>query len=223
MVALNLRFFRAAALLLCLVMMLTVSGVYAIWVYPEIPLPPISDALGLDMGIFEYAPEEILPGGDANDGTVTPGESHLGLMGLVLNEATNFGLNLGDKSVIHSNLQTRTVLFCNQNASGKNLKHLLNNKDNTYGLYFCVEKVTDTMYYLYSFALSDLPDMGGHLGEISVYKTVMEKTDIWRGTVSYLGHAQVKGLTEMGASPLNDKDTSVYSIDVTTWHHTHTD
>ena len=74
---------------------------------------------------FAYAPEEVLPGegeGGEGTGTVTPGENHLGLLELVLNEDSNFGLNLGNKSVIFSNLQSRKVLFCYQSASGKNLK-----------------------------------------------------------------------------------------------------
>ena len=66
--------------------------------------------------------------------------------------------------------------------------------------------------------MHDLPDMGGNGGEIVVYRTTLEKTDEWRGTVSYVGHAQVKALSAMDASALNEKDTSEYSVDITTWH-----
>ena len=222
----NRKNLRTTVFLFSLLFILTIGGVSASWLYAEALLPPASSPVGMTMEIFEYAPEEILPGeGEDGEGTgtVTPGENHLGLLGLVLNEATNFGLNLGDKSVIHANLQNRTVVFCNQNASGKNLKHLLNDDDNTFGLYFCVEKVTDTVYNLYSFSVNALPDMGGTMGEIEVYKTVIEKTDIWRGTVSYLGHAEVKSLSAMGVQVLNEKNTSKYSIDPATWHNTHKD
>lgn len=210
---------RFLSLILCLAMVTSIGGAFAAWTYYE-PLAPVTAMLQAMLNPFAYAPEEVLPGegeGGEGTGTVTPGENHLGLLELVLNEDSNFGLNLGNKSVIYSNLQSRKVLFCNQSASGKNLKHLLNHEHNTYGLYFCVEKVSNTLFYLYSFAVSDLPDMGGNGGEIIVYRTTMEKTDKWRGTVSYVGHAQVKKLTAMGASPLNEKDTSDYSIDVTTW------
>ncbi len=212
---------KKLTLLLCLVLVLSVGGAYAVWVYHVSP-EPISNQLRLDLGIFDYSPEEILPGGGGGTGVVTPGENHLGLLDLVLNEDSNFGLNLGNKSVIYSNLQARKVLFCNQSASGKNLKHLLNHQSNTYGLYFCVEKVTDSLFYLYSFSVTDLPDMGGQLGgEIIVYRTTLERTDRWRGTVSYMGYAEMKTLREMGVAVLNEKNTSDYSIDITTWHNAH--
>lgn len=211
---------RFLPLLLCLVMVFSVGGVCAEWIYyRQVDSANLQFPLRLDM--FDYAPEEVLPGDDGEGGgtgTVTPGENHLGLLELVLNEDSNFGLNLGNKSVIYTNLKSRKVLFCNQSGSGKNLKHLLNHEYNTYGLYFCVEKVTDTFFYLYSFSVHDLPDMGGNGGEIVVYRTTLEKTDEWRGTVSYVGHAYVKELSAMGASALNEKDTSEYSIDITTWH-----
>lgn len=211
---------RFLPLILCMAMVCSIGGVCAEWIYYR-NVDPVDIPFSLFLDVFDYKPEEVLPGEDEDGGgtgTVTPGENHLGLLGLVLNEDSNFGLNLGNKSVIYSNLQSSQVLFCNQNASGKNLKHLLNHEYNTYGLYFCVEKVTDTLFYLYSFSVSDLPDMGGSASEIVVYRTTLEKTDEWRGTVSYVGHAQVKKLTAMGATPLNEKDTSDYSIDITTWH-----
>ena len=212
---------KMLTLILCLVLVLSVGGAYAMWVYHR-PTTPMTEGISPILGIFDYKPEEVLPGEGGNGGVVTPGENHLGLVELILNEDSNFGFNLGSKSVIYKNLQSKRVVFCNQSASGKNLKHLLNHEDNTYGLYYCVEKVTNTFLYVYTFSLTDLPDMGGQLGsEIIVYRTALEKTDKWRATVSHVGNAEMKKLSEMGASVLNESNTSDYSIDITTWHNEH--
>ena len=118
--------------------------------------------------------------------------------------------------MIHQYLKNNRVVFSNQKTSGGNLKHILDPANNTHGLYYCVEKISNTEYYCYTFETDDLELYGGTNTEIVAYRILLVKTDIWRATSSAYGHAQVKRLTAMG--PSADPKAIPYSIDVTTWH-----
>lgn len=100
--------------------------------------------------MFEYPPEEILPGGEMEDAEL--GESHFALIDLILNERDKgYGLNYSNNVVLHRYLKNQPVVYSNQKVSGGNLKFILDPKNNTHGLYYCIEKVSDTEYYIYLF------------------------------------------------------------------------
>lgn len=202
--------------LLCLVTVFSVGGVYATWAYAEISPTPAEQGMNVSLNVFDYPPEEILPGGD-NDEELTLGENHYVLIDLIFNESNKgYGLNISDNALLHQCLKKQPVVFSNQKVSGGNLKFILDPKNNTHGLYFCLEKVSDTEYYAYTFSTDELSTASGTNIEIAAYRTTLVKTDEWRATKSYLGYAGVKRLSEFGVSA--DPQCIQYSIDVSTWH-----
>lgn len=198
---------------MALLLIFSASGVYATWLYAEPPLDPAEQQIGLSLSVFDYSPEEILPGGDNEAPEI--GQNHLSLIELILNDP-DYGLNYGSKKVLHNYLKSDGVVYSNQKVSGGNLRHLLNPTANTHNMYYCLEKISDTVYYAYTFSMSDLSTAGGSTVEIVAYRTVFEKTDKWNATTSHYGRARTRTLRDLGASA--DSNAIPYSIDMSTWH-----
>ena len=205
-----------SALLCALLLLTSVGGTFAAWRY-FYPPAPVEDMLDTSLSMFDYPPEEILPGGGNEDIEVELGGDHYVLIDLVLNEnEKGYGLNINNNVLLHKYLRDDGIVYSNQKVSGGNLKFILDPNNNTHGLYYCLEKVTDTQYYAYTFMEADLESVGGTSTEILAYRTILEKTDIWRATTSYTGYAKTKSLSTLGVDA--DPKTVPYSIDVTTWH-----
>ncbi len=191
-------------------------SIYGAWIYYADTVP-LSYTVHKSMGSFDYTPEEVLPGGSDNDQEVEIGGNHFVLVDLILNENDKgYGLNINDSVVLHQYLKRQSVVYSNQKVSGGNLKFILDPHSNTHGLYYCVEKVTETEYNAYTFSFYDMDQVKGTDEEIQVYKTVLVKTDKWNSTKSYFGYAKVRTLTTLGVNA--DPNTIPYSIDVKTWH-----
>lgn len=206
---------RSLSLILAVVILVSIGSVCAGWHYADMLCNPRTEEIGLGMNIFNYPPEEVLPGGDMEEAEL--GGNHYGLVDLVLNEnEKDYGLNISNNVVIHKYLQNQRVVYSNQKVSGGNLKFILDPQNNTHGLYYCVEKVSDTEYYCYTFSVDALATAGGTGSEIAAYRTTLLKTNKWNATVSYLGYAKVKSLRDLGESA--DPNAVAYSIDVDTWH-----
>ena len=207
---------RRVVALILLAILVTVGSVSASWTYAREEVPPISESLGgVSIGVFEFAPDEILPGGGMVE--VPLGGNHYTLVDLVLNENDKgYGLNINNNVLIHQYLKNKSVIYSNQKVSGGNLKFIIDPSNNTHGLYYCIEKVSDTVYYCYTFMVSDLLTGYASGTEIDAYRTTLTKTDIWRATTSFLGRATVRLLTAFDESA--DPKSEPYSIDVTTWH-----
>lgn len=202
--------------LICLMLVLSMGGVYATWLYAGGPIQPAEQEMMLSLAVFEYKPEEILPGGEKEEAVL--GEDHFGLIDLILNEnKKGYGLNISNNVVLHKYLKNQKVVYSNQKVSGGNLKFILDPKNNTHGLYYCLEKVSDTEYYAYTFSTDALATASGSSAEIVAYRTTLLKTDKWRATTSYLGYALTRRLSDLGESA--DPNTIAYSIDVSTWHY----
>lgn len=185
---------------------LTVTGAFATWIYYYEP-EPLEQGLESYMGEFAWAPEEILP----TESEL--GKNHLALIELILNENNKgYGLNYDKKQVLESYLNSKGIIFSNQKTTGGNMKFV---SDETRALYYCVEKITDTMYYAYTFVVADLRGAAGTADKIPVYRTVLEKTDKWRAPKSYFGYALVKPLSAFSASAVSGEFS--YTIDVDTW------
>ena len=198
---------RYTSFLCCLLLLASIGGVFAMWYYVEDSAESVTDTMGITISEFEWAPDEILP----TESEI--GESHLALIELILNEnEKGYGLNYDKKNVLEGYLNQYGVVFSNQKTSGGNLKFV---SDETNQLYYCVEKVSDTLYYAYTFSRNDLSMAIGTYTAIPVYRTVLEKTDKWHAPRSYFGYAQTKSLRDMNAE--NTSGTLAYSIDVSTW------
>ena len=205
---------RLSFLYIGLIAILSTSGVAAAWQYANGVPPPTSESVSVSLNEFYFAPEQVLPGGDAVESEI--GENHLWLIELILNENDkNYGLNYAPNGVLHSYLKKEGVVFCNQKTTGGNLKFILDTKYDTHKLYYCLEKKSDTEYYCYTFETDALSTVGGSATEMEVYRTILVKTDRWRATTSYRGMAKTKRLSSMGASA--SSGSIIYSIDVTTW------
>lgn len=183
------RFSKAMIACLCLFLLLSCSGVYATWMYAEMPLYQQQAAMPLAMNSFEYAPQDIVPGGSID---APVGENHLALIEKILNEAS-YGLNATKKPIIHNVLESPgDVIYCSQNVQGGNLKHLMiDGVSAANKLYFVITKISDTEYHTFTFLYSDLNYIAGT--EIPVYKTLMIKGEngVWTAPRSYRGYAKI--------------------------------
>ena len=182
---------RYTAFLCSLFVLSSVGGVFATWYYTHENATNAQATLSVSLSDFEWKPEEILP----TESEI--GENHLALIELILNESNKgYGLNYDNKHVLEGYLDKYGIVFSNQKVSGGNLKFV---SDETNQLYYCVERISDTVYYAYTFSFSDLNSVKGTATVMPVYRTVLEKTDIWRATRSYFGYAQTKLLRDFGA------------------------
>ena len=207
--------FRFLSLLILLISVCSVGGVFATWKYATFGPSPNDIQISVPINDFEYKAEEILPGGDNINAEL--GKDHHELIMLILNERDKgYGLNYSNNVVLHQYLKRQEVVYSNQKVSGGNLKFIIDPKNNTHGLYYCIQKISDTEYHAYTYA-SDYLESASRTGEeILVYKTLLIKTDDWDATFSYEGYAKVKSLSNLGVS--SDPNTTPYSIDVSTWH-----
>ena len=198
---------RYTAFLCSLFVLASVGGVFATWYYTYDTAQNVQQDLSVSLSEFEWKPDEILP----TESEI--GENHLALIELILNENNKgYGLNYDNKHVLEGYLDRYGLVFSNQKVSGGNLKFV---SDETNQLYYCVEKISETIYYAYTFSFSDLNLVKGTAAVMPVYRTVLEKTDIWRAPRSYFGYAQTELLRAFGEE--NTPGTLEYSVDVSTW------
>lgn len=198
---------RYMAFLCSLFILASVGGVFATWYYTYETVQNTQEDLSVSLSEFEWKPEQILP----TESEI--GENHLALIELIMNESDKgYGLNYDSKQVLEGYLDRYGLVFSNQKVSGGNLKFV---SDETDQLYYCVEKISDTMYYVYTFSVSDLNAVKGTATAMPAYRTVLEKTDKWRAPRSYFGYAQTNLLRTFGFE--NVPGTLSYSIDVRTW------
>ena len=198
---------RYTAFLCSLFVLASVGGVFATWYYTYDTAQNVQQDLSVSLSEFEWKPDEILP----TESEI--GENHLALIELILNENNKgYGLNYDNKHVLEGYLDKYGLVFSNQKVSGGNLKFV---SDETNQLYYCVEKISETIYYAYTFSFSDLNLVKGTAAVMPVYRTVLEKTDIWRAPRSYFGYAQTELLRAFGEE--NTPGTLEYSVDVSTW------
>lgn len=207
---------KILALILLVISIFSIGGVYATWRYSSSgPLPQSTD-VSVSLDTFDYPPEQILPGGDTE--TAPVGENHNELIRLILFEDNKgYGLNINDNVLIHQYLRSHEVVYSNQKISSGNLKFILDARNNTHGLYYCIQKVSNSLYYCYTFDVNHLSTAGGTDVEILAYRTSLEKiSGEWKATVSYEGYAKTIHLSDLGLQA--DSKALKYSIDVYGWH-----
>ena len=183
------------------------TNVYAFWSYTE-PVGESSYLMGsVGMGEFIFTPEEVLPG---DKEATSLGENHLNLVNNIVSHV-DYGLNATKKPIVRKLLEDGVpVVYCDQNVSGGNLKHMMIGSNDVDSLMFCVEYVTATEYNAYTFSgnLVERPNVGVI---IDVYKTVIVKNGTrWTADRSYLGKAEIAVVYASSGEQL-------LSIDQKTW------
>ncbi len=200
----NLRRIFIIAILLLIV---SIGGVYASWYYYLEPTPTGQRQLGINMGVFEYAPEEVLPG---DKEATNLHENHFNLITNIVSH-NDYGLNATKKPIVRELLEDGVlVVYSVQNVSGGNLKHMMLDSSDVESLMFAVAYYSDTEYHAYTF--SGIKVKSGNEGVvIEVYKTIIVKENgKWYAKTSFAGTATIS------AVEASDGATHV-SIDVNTW------
>ena len=170
-------------LLLCC---LVTGGVFATWIFSDLPTEPQNTASGVSINPFYYKPEEVLPD---KEESADMQENHMDLLQNILNHS-KYGLN-------HSNTLSDAVkkeghLHDQDNISGGNLKHLFTTQESKL-LAFVVEYVSATEYILYTFENDDLAMGTVNVDRIPVYKIVLTcQNGKWDALAAVLGHAIVQ-------------------------------
>ena len=200
-----------------LLVLSSIGGVYATWNYAGAPMQSVNQALGVTLSEFHYPPEEILPGGD-NDSEVELGGNHYTVVKLIVDEAGS-GYSLNDSnSIIHSLLESYDSIYSNQKISGGNLKFILDPKNNTHKLYYAIERISEDIYYIYTYSIDDLATVGGTDLKLLTYRTEVIKIDgTWTLYDSHIGYAKAVELSSLGFSSM--PQTLNYVIDVSSWRH----
>lgn len=199
------RVFRVAVLLAMLGVLL-VPSVFAIWSFCE-GMMPVQDNVYASLGLFDYPPEEILPGEEESK----VGENHLTMIDRVLNEKT-YGLNATKKPLMHEYLVAPgDIVYCDQHTTGGNLQNILLKNTTAGRVHFAITKISDTEYHLYSYAKDDVSASIVGETEIFTYKTILVKENgAWKARTSYAGHALAF-----------DPPSGSRSIDIQSWHPNH--
>ena len=145
----------------------SIGGVFATWHYAYGTVANVKEDLSVSLSEFEWKPDEILP----TESEI--GENHLALIELILNEnKKGYGLNYDNKHVLEEYLENHRIIFSNQKVTGGNLKFV---SDETNQLYYCVEKISDTMYYAYTFSYPDLNSVKGTTTVMPVYRRFLKR------------------------------------------------
>ena len=174
-------------LLLALLLIASVSGVFAVWRYANGPVGSQFDNIGLILSEFVWAPEEILPEDESL------GEDYLQLLDSILNN-NKMGLNSGKGDTFEDSVRQHVVLHWDQNIQGGNLKHL---KDFLTGgareLDYVMYYISDTEFHVYMFENDDVDQGTLNVTQIKVYKTILiYENGKWVGKESQLGYATLK-------------------------------
>ena len=155
----------AAGILLC-----SVGGVWAVWVYVEAPPVDAVDEMPIYVGAFEYKPEEVLPDMDSD------GESHFDLNDQILVNS-KIGINKDTKKkTFLTALTTREyhMIFSWENVQGNNIAHIFHADPRFNNLEFTLWYDTETGdIYSYTYRTADIEadDIVVDTSKISVYRT----------------------------------------------------
>lgn len=169
-----------------IILIFSVSGVYASWRYAGSEVPSYSHEHHLSA--FTWTGSDVLPDDDAS----AIGQNHIELINNILHEAS-YGLNATKKPIIHNELDyVGDVLYCQQNTSGGNLKHLLLDGTSAHALLFQIEYISDSEYNLYTYS-EQLIRSTAYNSSVEVYLTVMKANNagVWDAIASYKGTATV--------------------------------
>ena len=177
-------------LCLCLILLFSVSGVYATWRYAESSLGSSSDMSPLEMDIFHWQGSDVLPDEEET------GNAHANLIDNLIN-GERIGLNspdsyLNEQIAYREDRFNRDTLGSMAITQGTALTELFDL--NTENVTFLIQMVSDTQYYIFTTSL-DLGENGSPNYRIGstispIYRTTVVKTNgTWVATATEEGAA----------------------------------
>ena len=202
---------KKTALLICsLFILLSLSGVWALWIYPSAPLPTTS-ASGVTTSGFYYNTEEVLPDDGAHDMNAQE------MVGYVIHNA-KAGLNSkkGDEVFRQIKEKPNKQLHSKDKITNSQLGHVFEDTQST-ALEFTLLYVSDTQIRLYVYMDTQLQDAEDKLnaGETQTVRITTYVTLIERPSASVEGQWEDVGSAK-GTAVVVD-DGSFYVIDPSTW------
>ena len=146
---------KVLSVITCFIIILSIGGVYATWNYAAYNSAPVDMEVSVNLGEFYFAPEEVLPD---DEEVSAAGQNHIDLLQLILYESSKgYGLNINKKPIVHNYLKNPgDVVYCDQKTTGGHLKFMLDDNNTVNRLFFCIEKVSDVVYYAYTFSYEEL-------------------------------------------------------------------
>ena len=186
---------KALSLSLVIVIMLSVSGVFAAWHYCGIPLSDEYDNANFSVSIFTWKPEEILP-------TEKPGSNYMVLLDSILNNNKG-GLN-SSKGTVENAVKMDRLVHSSQNVQGGNLKHLFITEP-CKDLDFIIHYVTNTEFHVYMYENADIEAGTVNVTQFKSFKTILVETNgVWTAQESQLGYSlmrYIKGTSYVALVP----------------------
>ena len=167
-----------------LLMIFTIGGASANWFYPG--LGAVDKTLQYQLEALYWDGSEDLPDDDI---ATQLGQNHMDLIQKIINDL-RYGLNSTSSTLMHNYLKKDgDVLYCEQQVSGGNLKHLMIDGTAAYALLFQIEYVSATDYHIYTYNHADAEQFA--IGSsIEVYFTEVMKTNgTWAPTKTRIGTA----------------------------------
>lgn len=186
---------KACVLGISMLIILSMSGVFAAWYYCGIPLADEQVDFGFSTHMFTWKPEDILP-------TEKPGENYLVLLNSILNNSKG-GLNSG-KGTVENAVKKDWLVHSSQNVQGGNLKHLFITEP-CKDLDFVIRYISNTEFHVFMYENDDLEAGTVDVTHIKVFKTVLIETNgVWSALESQQGHALIrrfKGTSNLAITP----------------------
>ncbi len=161
-------------------------GVYATWHFADKPTESTNFGFKVLMQDYVWDGSDILPDDENAD---QYGQNHMDLIQKIINDL-RYGLNSTSSTLLHNYLEEKgDIVWCDQQVSGGNLKHLMIDGTDAYALMFQIEWISSTKYIIYTYIRDDAYQSIGT--SINVYRTVVDKTDHWHAVETKIGTAPI--------------------------------
>ncbi len=176
---------------LCLLLILSVSGVFSTWIFAEMPLSGNGNGIVLGMNVFHWQGSEVLPDEEEE------GHAHALLINNLVN-GENIGLNAPD-SYLNEQIAERLSRYGGHDTlgsmaitQGTALETLFDL--NTQNVTFLIQMKSDTLYYIFTTSL----DLGERRNP--TYRIGTSISPIYRTTVVKENGTWVTTVTEEGSA-----------------------
>lgn len=204
-------FRRLTGLFCAVILLLSMGGVWALWVYWDPPTPIASQGL-LGMTGFYYKSEEVLPDDPSQQ------QNALGFIKYVIYDK-KAGLNSKKGNAIVDQLEDANELHSNDTITNTNFKHIFSDTYAT-AFEFTMKYISQTQMYVYVYLDNDIAtakakieaaqDAGETLTvRITTYVTLVERSA--DGALDWEDMGSAKGTAEVV------KDGSYYVVAPDTW------